>query len=633
MKILKNHLYPFLSEKPSVKDLSETLFQLGHENEVVGDILDIDITPNRGDCLSVRGIARDLKYFYGNNNMAKNALNNFERLDLNFINRSKTHCPKISFLNIEIDNNIKDYKDYLKVYFDQLGIPKNNFFTDISNYLMYEIGQPTHCYDFKKIGKSFELKTLKNKCEFKTVTGKQIEIEKGDLVFIKDDEIIGLAGIMGGDSTSCDHSTTNVLIECAYFDPEIIIGKSIKYNLNSEAAYRFERGTDIQNHRNVLKRFIEIIEDHAVIKDIKIFEECSTDCNNKTIKFDPEKINNILGTSISSKSIINILESLGFKFKKDLIVPSYRNDISNDHDIAEEIARIEGYDSLPYKDLYLNTKRPNKSVNVQLIKSFLVDKGFYECINIPFTDHYKDDSIEIDNPLDKNKRFLRSEIKSSLIDNLTYNENRQKDSIKIFEISDINTKSSFSGLKKLSIIASGRAGKNHKEFSKIIDKSYLEDILHELCSSFDFRVEEVSRSNIDSKSKSKIFCCEILIDNLCSKIDFENIKTSSKIPSHEISYTPISEFPFIVRDISFLVEDDSKLADLNDLISETSEENLVEFFLFDFYRNEESGVSKLGYRFIFQSNTKTLTDSDVSNSTTNIIESSFKIKGVSVPGY
>ena len=122
MKILKNHLYPFLLEKPSVKDLSETLFQLGHENEVVGDILDIDITPNRGDCLSVRGIARDLKYFYGNNNMAKNALNNFERFDLNFINRSKTHCPKISFLNIEIDNNIKDYKDYLKVYFDQLEV-------------------------------------------------------------------------------------------------------------------------------------------------------------------------------------------------------------------------------------------------------------------------------------------------------------------------------------------------------------------------------------------------------------------------------------------------------------------------------------------------------------------------------
>ena len=151
MKFLYQDILNFLSEKPSKNDLSEKLFQLGHEHDIEGDIFIMDITPNRGDCLSIKGIARELKHFYGATEPIKLYDEPIENLEIKFKNLSIDSCPNITFLEIEVEGEILSYKPYLENYFDTLGNNKQNFFTDISNYISYELGQPTHCFNSSKI--------------------------------------------------------------------------------------------------------------------------------------------------------------------------------------------------------------------------------------------------------------------------------------------------------------------------------------------------------------------------------------------------------------------------------------------------------------------------------------------------
>ena len=219
-----------------------------------------------------------------------------EQHDLNFKNLSPDVCPKISFLEIEIEDSTNTYNPYLENYFSLLGINKTNFFTDISNYISYELGQPTHCFDFDTINHQLIFENRNCDESFQTLLGSDIKLKDKNCVFSVNNKIISLAGVMGGMSTSCSTETKKVLVECAFFMPEAIIGKSVKYNLTSDAAHKFERGVDIQAQEKVLRRFIEIVSDHAVIKNIKIqsFEESKAQQNN--IPINVKKINKILGT-------------------------------------------------------------------------------------------------------------------------------------------------------------------------------------------------------------------------------------------------------------------------------------------------------------------------------------------------
>ena len=161
-------------------------------------IIDISVTPNRGDCLSLYGLSRDLNIFYSQNSDIQIYSDSIPDTTINFSNNAKLDCPKISFLNIEIRGDISGYKDYLEKYFTDLGIPKNNFFTDVSNYIAYEMGQPTHSYDFKKISKELTLTDNLPNTTFTTLHGNKIELEKNELAFLNNSEVINLAGIMGG---------------------------------------------------------------------------------------------------------------------------------------------------------------------------------------------------------------------------------------------------------------------------------------------------------------------------------------------------------------------------------------------------------------------------------------------------
>ena len=281
MKALLSDLKERIKNPISTEDLSKLLFQLGHENDIHKNIIDIDITPNRGDCLSLLGILRDLKNFYKVDTEFQIHEESLKSLNLDFVNESIENCPTISFLKIEIDETQSNYKEYLENFFSKLGNKKINLFTDISNYLSYELGQPTHCYDFSKINSEIVLKTINENKKFKTLTEKEIELSGKNLVFEMNNKVINLAGVMGGNQTACSDSTTTVLIECAYFKPESVIGKSLSYDLSSEAAHKFERGVDRSCQEYILRRFIKIVSDHANIKNLEFYSRKPLLSNNK----------------------------------------------------------------------------------------------------------------------------------------------------------------------------------------------------------------------------------------------------------------------------------------------------------------------------------------------------------------
>jgi phenylalanyl-tRNA synthetase beta subunit len=256
MKFIYKDLLHFLSEKPSIKNLSERLFQLGHEHEINGEVFAMEFTPNRGDCLSLIGLSRDLNVFFGNAQPYKIFQGDIKELNLDFKNLSPEVCPKISFLEIEIEGNTHEYKPYLENYFSLLGNKKVNFFTDISNYISYELGQPTHCFDSSTINNQLVFENKICEKSFQTLLGSEINLSDKNCIFSVNNEIISLAGVMGGMSTACSTSTKKALIECAYFIPEAIIGKSVKYNLASDAAHKFERGVDIRSENG---KWLEIL--------------------------------------------------------------------------------------------------------------------------------------------------------------------------------------------------------------------------------------------------------------------------------------------------------------------------------------------------------------------------------------
>ncbi len=631
MKVAYKDLINFLSETPSKEELSEKLFQLGHEHEIHDEIFEMELTPNRGDCFSLMGIARDLNIFFGNTQPIEIYEGDIESLEIDFRNLSPIDCPKISFLEIEIEDEKNGYKPYLRNFFNSIGGNRTNLFTDISNYISYELGQPTHCFDREILNEQLVFENKFCDSKFKTLLGSEINLQDNNCIFSMGDEIISLAGVMGGASTACTKHTKKTLVECAYFNPESIIGKSLKYNLTSDAAHKFERGVDIAAQEMVLRRFVQVVQDHSRIKSIKFKSFNEKNIKDISISIDVNEINNILGTNISEGQYLDSLKRLGFEVSNDIKVPSYRHDIKTNNDLAEEIARVIGYNNI--KSIPLNLKEvinDKNNGNLYKARSFLAENGFSEVINFPFSSKKENDSISIDNPLDSKRNNFRTSLKDSLVDNLLYNERRQKDSVKLFEISDIYTNDEhLEQQKKLGIIVSGRLGNNYRDFTKKLDCKYLDELLNIDTNNDLFNIIEIPRDILDTKKKDQIFFVEISLENIPSNF-FPDIRTDKK--TNFITYEPVSEFPSSTRDFSFSINDLSKVNIVISMLNKVSDKLIKNSFIFDFYQNKKLNIVKIGYRFIFQSNLKTLSDEEINKKVDEILEPILQLDGVSIPG-
>ena len=504
-------------------------------------------------------------------------------------------------------------------------------FTDISNYISYELGQPTHCYDRETIKNKLIFEKKECNEAFKTLFGSEVMLKGLNCVFSLNGNIINLAGVMGGESTACSTKTKKVLVECAYFNPESIIGKSVKYNLTSDAAHKFERGVDFASHEIVLRRFVKVVNDHAKIKSLKLKSFIENDMKRPSIPIDINKINKILGTSLEDKECLGYLKGLGFDIQNDIKVPSYRHDIKTNNDLAEEIARVIGYNNIKSSPINLKKNVDKNISNIDKLSLFLTEKGFSEVINFPFTSKEEEVSINIDNPLDSNRNNLRISLRDSLIENLLYNERRQKDSIKFFEISDIYTiDKELKQHKMLGIIVSGRLGNNYTDFTKKLDFRYLNNLLSEDICENPFDIIEIPRNTLNTKKKDKIFYVEINTMDLSDKF-FSDLSINAKAPNF-ITYKPVSEYPSSIRDFSFSIDNLTKVNEVISMLEKVSDKIIKSSFIFDFYKNDKAKIVKIGYRCIFQSNIKTLSDREINKKVQEILNPILKIDGVSIPG-
>ena len=633
MKIAYSHLVQHIEESPSIEQISDSLFQLGHEHEIDGGIFDMEFTPNRGDCLSINGLLRDLAVFYtaaSNQDIFTEKLN---ELLIDFENLSESICPQISFLKLEIDEVPEIYKDSLGDYFLDLSLNKNNFFTDVSNYLSYETGQPTHCYDANTINGKLIFHEIDGDEEFETLLGKKITLTGKNPVFSLNNEVINLAGVVGGKNTSCSVNTKTVIVECAFFQPEAIIGKSVKYDIQSEASHKFERGVDPGCHDRVLRRFIKLVSEHANIKDMSIISYKSKDNPITQIPVNVGKINQIIGINISEKEYLSYLLKLGFIVEEGFIeVPSFRSDVKTQNDLAEEVARVIGYDNIATSEISIPKKeKTNHKAIENKLRFFLLDHGFYEVINSPFVSLSSEEAIKVDNPLDSNREFLRTNITNSLVDNLLFNERRQKDSIKLFEISDVYSSSNgINKKRKLSIIASGRVGLNYEDFSKKINKKYLTALFQEILPNEVFDFEILSRDLLDTKIKNEIVTLEVDIDRFST--DILSYTEISKSPKDFVQFNPISDLPSSFKDISYSIKDYSKTQELQDLLLNYQSDIIKNVYIFDYFKNEKQEEIKIGFRFVFQSKKITLNSAEIELVYNDIVSQSLRIEGISIPG-
>ncbi|MDB2355591.1 phenylalanine--tRNA ligase beta subunit-related protein, partial [Gammaproteobacteria bacterium] len=626
MKIAYSHLVQYMPENPTIEQISDSLFQLGHEHEIEDNIFDMEFTPNRGDCLSVNGLLRDLAVFYTID--YKEDIFNGELIELcmDFENHSENICPKISFLKLEVDQIPEKYKNSLYDYFSDLNLSKNNFFTDVSNYISYETGQPTHCYHADTINEKLIFHEIVKQEEFETLLGKKITLTGKNAVFSLNNEVINLAGIMGGKSTACSAHTKTVLVECAYFKPEAIIGKSVKYDIQSEASHKFERDVDKGSQDKVLRRFIQVVSEHANINEMSMVSYNYRE--NKVIKIpvNVNKINHIIGINISENDYLNYLTNLGFIAEEGFIkVPSFRSDIKTQNDLAEEVARVIGYNNISRAEINIpkNDHHNYKDIENKL-RYFLLDYGFYEVINSPFVGITSKEAIKVDNPLDSNRAFLRTNLTDSLVENLLFNERRQKDSVKLFEISDIYSSDNVIHKKRmLSIVASGRVGLNYQDFSKKIDKKYLTAMFQEILPNevFDFQI--LSRDSLDTKIKSEIIALEVNIERFSA--DILSYKEGSQSPESFAQFNAISDLPSSTKDLSYLIKDFSKIRELENSFLSYQSDIVKNIFIFDYFHNEKAQEIKIGFRIVFQSKETTLTTSEIELVYNDLIRQSLKI--------
>jgi len=633
MKILLDHIKKRITEDLDLNKLSSILINLGHENELINNkILDLEITPNRGDCFSLIGILRELKNFYKVDMDFEIYQGDLKEFKMDFSNNASDHCPSICFLNIEVEGVKEKYIPEIESFFHVLGVKKNNFFTDISNYLSYELGQPTHCYDADKISdKRIKLEVSNKQTTFKTVIGKEVNLKNSNLVFKCDEEIINLAGVMGGASTECSQTTKKVIIESAFFKPDSIIGKSTMYDINSDASHKFERGIDRSLQEKALRRFIYLVQQHAVISKMEIFKFSNNlDKKKPIVEFSVEKINKILGTALRSEDCKQILEKLDFRVNEYIEIPSHRHDISSLNDISEEVARVIGYDNIERAKIVLPNKKIENTSKENLLRDLFISNGFYEVITYPFVEAQNTKSIHIDNPLDSSKRFLRTSLKESLINNLSFNERRQKDSVKLFEISDVyhKDKDQILSKKRIGFIASGRQANNYEGFSKKISIKSLEDFLKDFYK--DIKINTIPRKEIDSKNNTDVFYMETDLDNFefNEKMFNLNILKETKFSK----YTKVSDFPSVTRDISYTLNSIGSYDQLEKLLISINDKIIKEVFIFDYYVNPKTEQIKIGYRFILRSDEKTLKDSEVSETMEKIITESLKMDGISILG-
>lgn len=596
-------------------------------------VFDLEITPNRGDCLSHIGIAREIAALTCESiskapiSLDMNSTNIKDKISIKI--SDKKLCPQYMARSIE-GVKVGVSPDWLKKRLESLGLKPINNIVDVTNFIMYDLGQPLHAFDADKID-SKEIIVRKNKPNEKIETLDGIERAIKDAILITDkDKAIAIAGVMGGKNSEISEQTTRVIIESAEFDRKNIRKTVKELGLVTEASYRFERGIDSGSVEYALNKAAKMMQELAggrILSGI-VREEEKT--QNKTLEIEYEKINNLTGLDLSVSEINRILNSLGFEIKNNIcVVPFWRHDIEIWQDLAEEVARIYGYNKITPLALH-EVKAPKKSTYYykEKLKDALVEAGFVETINYPYLSEAgikaanlkTKDLLEIANPIQPENKYLRNSLIPGLLKSIA--KNPSFDPVLFFEIGKV-----FSGKNENNNLAIVSTGKNAK--------IEIEMVIEDICSKFKinkkyFSIKELSGDELQKFKIKKLvaYTTELNLDSLISSIKVSGDELELKLSQKRINYRTVSKFPAVTRDLAFIVDKKVESAEVEGVIGETSE-LIARVELFDEFASDKFGANKknVAFHIYLQHPERTMVDKeadDIIQSVIKNIEGKFK---------
>ena len=622
-------------------------------------IFEIALTPNRCDAISHYGVARDLSAALSYRNDKKYELIlpsvlNYSNLKLSpgvIVDiKDSSLCNRFCGLVIK-GIKIKPSSEEIKNKLISIGLKPINNVVDITNLVMHELGQPLHAYDLDKIKSGrIEIKTLKDKTVFKTLDEQEIKLSKNDLVICDGDIPMCLAGVYGGYKYSVNNQTKTIFLESAYFNPISVRKTSKNHSINTDSSYRFERGVDIEMVDYALKRAASLIKDSCdgeIICDI--IDEYPSKIEEKNIVLNFEKINSLIGYEIDKLKIKSILNFLDFKINNvtdisvGIEIPKYRHDVNRECDVVEEILRIHGYNNIPNDETLkfsLSTINNDNNKFQNLISNYLSSISFNEIMNNSLVQNDPDNSsseiVKLKNSISNDISIMRTNLLDGFLKSISYNINRKSVKNNFYEFGSVYgyKLNSYTESKRLGIAINGdivEKSWSNKSFPAQI--FYLKNVVANILELFKISYSEhlnndrltlknggstiaeirsVSSDKLkDFGIKSNVFFALIHIDLLFSKIkpNFFNVKS-------------VSKYPKVVRDFSFLVENNVLFSKMKNTILSVDPNIIGDIKLGDSYRPDKSNGKK-SYSFSVTINPSegTLSDKQIKRISDKIVKS------------
>ncbi len=621
------------------------------------NIIEVDLTPNRADCLSVYGIAREVSA------LTKAKLNDVEIRatdtvleDTKDVQIKATDACK-SYLGCIIKNvnNNAQTPLWMVEKLRRSGVGSISFFVDVTNYVMLLTGQPMHAFDLDKLNGGINVRYANDKEELILLDETKVKLESDTLVIADEKNALALAGVMGGLDSSITDTTTNIFLESAHFVPEKIAGKARKYNLHTDSSHRFERGVDPLLPNEAMKLSINLIVEVAggEVAPISGAEEADINSNQTAINLCVKKLNRVLGTQFDIEYVAEELTNLHMKVTKadecclEVIAPSYRFDMEIQEDLIEEVARVYGYSNLPetmprYSASRVNISETNQSHDT--LNARLVDRGYHEAINYSFIDpkydefFFEEKGIAIQNPISQDLSVMRQSLIPGLINSFKANTDRQQNRIRIFEKGacfklEDNQRIQFD---RIAGLAYGELLNTRWSTTKKVDFFDVKADIEALCSDVaDLSFEVCDDVNWLHPGQSayilangkKIGLVGVIHPTVLKTFQIKakapivfqldlDILTKKGIPS----FKKISKYPSVSRDISFLVDKSVLAGDLTKSITDLNINLLKDVSIFDIYEYAANERKSIALSMLFQDNAQTLEDSVIVESTEKVLE-------------
>ena len=631
-------------------------------------ILDIAITPNRPDALSHIGVARDLSALFNlelkipSIKLIESAKESSSAAEI--IIEDKKNCPRYSS-RIILNVDIKESPEWLKNRLTKIGLRPINNVVDVTNYVMYECGQPLHAFDLDRLeGKKIIVGSTDVESKFVTLDSKERDLPKNTLLICDAAKPIAIAGVMGGENSEINSATKNILIESAYFNPSSIRRTSRLLGLSTDASYRFERTTNFDQTVWASERAAQLISELGggeILKHSIDIYPVNIQLNQVKLRFN--QVKRILGFDIASNRINEIILKLGFKILNEnseslqLLVPAFRPDIEREIDVIEEIARINGYDNIPTetKISFSFKKNIDQTSFSDSIRNVCTSLGLFEMINNPLQSEkvagITGQKIKVLNPQNLDMELLRTSLLPGALTIVGKNNNLGEKDLALFEIGDvfnlgegknsINSFEDFTESQRLLILLSGRNSLKEwysdEDFfdlyslkglvDSFLVKFSLDNVLNDVYYAsgneiFDLFIGKTIKNNqigSGGRVRKNILKQFGIAQNVFAfEFDIEQLK---HINADNKKYSEPLKYPKVVRDFAFILDDSITYEQLRKFIQSKSSELLKSVKLFDVFSNKSLGENKrsLAIQLEYYSIERTLTDEEVEKEWSQLI--------------